>query len=159
MFPFSTLRHEPRQSVPVPLLRYCVRIGHEREVHIRMPERVADRNNVDAGAEQIAREGMAQVVEAYLTDSRSQNRKGASKCLMPRASGAVFPRSFPLWRLMSSPRCEAVMAGKPGASCKKPTEVTRPLRAAVRLEARSPLRSGAGSRWRACRAVAGLWGR
>jgi hypothetical protein len=44
-----------------------MRIGHERDVHIRMPQRLRDRDDIHPLGEQVAREGVAEIVESYLT--------------------------------------------------------------------------------------------
>lgn len=52
----------------MPLFRYRVRIGHERDVHIRMPERIADRHDVHALAagEQIDVGSLTQALNSLL---------------------------------------------------------------------------------------------
>jgi hypothetical protein len=72
MFPFcSSLHHQSRKSIASPLsrLRYRMRIGHKRDVHIRMPQRLRDRDDIHPFGEQVARERVAQIMESYLTDA------------------------------------------------------------------------------------------
>jgi hypothetical protein len=47
-----------------------VRIGHQSDVHVRVPEGLGYRDDIHSGPEQVAREGVAQIVESYPTNSR-----------------------------------------------------------------------------------------
>jgi hypothetical protein len=57
----ATLPHQSRQSAPdaVPLARDRVRVSRERNVHVRMPERLGYCRDVDASAEEVTREAAA----------------------------------------------------------------------------------------------------
>jgi hypothetical protein len=55
-------------------LRHCMRVGRQRDVHVDMAECLRDGDHINAGGEQVARERVAQIVIADLTDASSAQR-------------------------------------------------------------------------------------